>query len=232
MRALTPFMILLLPATPLSAGEHEAASPKPSGHAISGAVFFQLGVPGVHGNGRSCATCHVPEDAFQLTPEHVESRFQALQRRRQFHPAADDPLFRLIDANDGAEDFTNLRKHALVRVFIELPVDAQGERLVWPLDDPEATIVAVWRATPTVLNTAFTAPYQLDGRMDTLEAQALGALVNHSEITRVPRPHFLGDLAAFQNTQFSSPSVKRLAKALAAGHPPPATDPPLSEFER
>ena len=34
-----------------------------------------------------------------------------------------------MDANDGASDFTNLRKYALVRVFIELPTDAAGQKL-------------------------------------------------------------------------------------------------------
>jgi cytochrome c peroxidase len=82
------------------------------------------------------------------------------------------------------------------------------------------------------MNTAFTAPYQLDGRQATLEAQALGALVNHSEITRMPRSSFLDDVAAFEKAQFSSPGVKRLAEALAAGTTPPATDPPLNETEQ
>jgi hypothetical protein len=174
----------------------------------------------------------VPEEAFQLTPANAEARFQALQQRRLTNPHADDPLFRPIDANDGTNDFTNLRRHALVRVFIELPTDAQGQKLVWPLDDPEAAVVAVWRSTPTVMNTAFTAPYQLDGRQATLDSQALGALINHSEITTVPRFRFLDDVAAFERAQFSSPSVKLLSAALASGNTPPPTDPPLNELEQ
>ncbi|WP_433936553.1 hypothetical protein AB3662_17925 [Sorangium cellulosum] len=30
-----------------------------------------FGQPLPYGNGRSCATCHVPEDSFTLTPDHV-----------------------------------------------------------------------------------------------------------------------------------------------------------------
>jgi cytochrome c peroxidase len=209
----------------------------PAGSAADGAVasgrtFFNVDFPNVHGNGRSCATCHVPEEAFQLTPAHVEARFQALQQRRLTDPDADDPLFRSVDANDGAQDFTNLRQHALVRVFIELPKDAQGQKLVWPVDDPNATVVSVWRSTPTILNTAFTGPYQLDGRVKTLPAQALGALINHSEISTAPLTRFLNDVAAFESQQFSSPSVKALSAALAAGTTPPPTDPPLNDLER
>lgn len=202
------------------------------GLAALGAALFAKEIPNTHGNGRTCATCHVPADAFGLTPRHVEERYQLLQRRRRFNPNADDPLFRSIDANDGGEDFTHLRKHALVRVFIRLPTDAEGRKRVWPVDDPEATEVAVWRSTPTVLNTAFTAPYQLDGRQPTLQSQALGALIDHARITVAPQSRFLDALAAFQETLFSSPQVAGLARALAEGQPPPPTDPELNELER
>lgn len=202
------------------------------GNANSGKAFFNGDFPNVHSNGRSCATCHVPEEAFQLTPEHVEARFQALQARRLTDPEADDPLFRAVDANDGVDDFTNLRNHALVRVFIPLPTDADGRKLVWPQDDPEATVVSVWRSTPTILNTAFTGPYQLDARFITLQQQALGALINHAEITTAPGTRFLNDVVAFEKTQFSSPSVKLLSDALASGQTPPPTDPPLNELEQ
>src|SRR4030095_4962494 len=202
------------------------------GNPHSGEAFFKGDFPNVHGNGRSCATCHVPEEAFQLTPQHVEARYQALAQRRLTDPSADDPLFRSIDANDFADDFTNLRNHALVRVSITLPTDATGQKLVWPVNDPTATVVAVWRSTPTVWNTAFTAPYQLDGRQPTLRAQALGALFGHAEITREPHTRFLDGGAAFQSTQFSSPEVKLLSIALATGQTPPPTDPPLNLVEQ
>jgi cytochrome c peroxidase len=201
------------------------------GRPVVGGVLFVAGFPNTHDNGRSCATCHVPQDAFQLTPQHVEERFQDLQRRRRWNPNADDPLFRSIDANDGDQDFTNLRKHALVRVLIKLPTDANGQKLVWPVDDPTATFVAVWRSTPTVLNTAFTAPYQLDGRQPTLQDQALGALLDHSSITALPKAEFLDDVAAFQESLFSSKSVRLLSRALDRGEPPPATDPVLNNLE-
>jgi cytochrome c peroxidase len=174
----------------------------------------------------------VPEEAFQLTPQHVEARYQALAERRLTDPSADDPLFRSIDADDGADDFTTLRNHALVRVFITLPTDAAGQKLMWPVNDPTATVVAVWRSTPTVMNTAFTGPYQLDGRQPNLSAQALGALFGHAEITNEPKERFLNDVAAFQSRQFSSPAVQLLSIALANGQTPPPTDPPLNEVEQ
>ena len=206
--------------------------PGPRPNIAVGKAMFRHEFPNVHGNGRSCATCHVPEEAFQLSPQNVEARYQALQERLLSDPKADDPLFRPQDANDFAEDFTNLRNHALVRVFIQLPTNAQGQTLVWPVDDPTATVVAVWRATPTVMNTAFTAPYQLDGRQPTLQSQALGALHGHAEITNDPRARFLNDVAAFEETEFSSDSVKLLSEALRNGTTPPPTDPVLNAEEQ
>jgi cytochrome c peroxidase len=227
-------LFLHLPALLLTtafAGSERSVTSSDDGRALIGGVLFVTGFPNTHDNGRTCATCHVPTENFQLTPEHVEARFQLLQKRRLSDPQADDPLFRSIDANDGAQDFTNLRKHALVRVVIPLPVDASGQKLVWPVDDPNATAVSVWRSTPTVINTAFTAPYQLDGRQPTLQAQALGALLNHSQITTLPKVRSLDDVAAFQESLFSSKSVKLLSLALSNGQTPPPTDPPLNALE-
>jgi hypothetical protein len=45
--------------------------------------FFK---PHKSGNGRTCATCHRPEDNFALTPATVEARYQALQARRKTDP--------------------------------------------------------------------------------------------------------------------------------------------------
>jgi hypothetical protein len=214
MKSNTHSHALCLMALAFSAAFQPSNARSEAGNPHSGAAFFTVDFPNVHGNGRSCATCHVPEAAFQLSPELVEERYQALQQLRLTDPLADDPLFRSIDANDDADDFTNLRTHALVRVFLKLPTDSQGQKLMWPVSDPSATIVSVWRSTPTVMNTAFTAPYQLDGRQPTLQDQALGALVGHSEIAREPKDRFLNDVAAFEKTLFSSPAVKLLASAL------------------
>src|SRR5882724_12795843 len=89
--------------------------------------FLDRRLHGLQGNGRSCADCHMPNDNFQLSPADVEARFQKLQARRLGNKAADDPLFRPVDANDyringnSARDFSNLRENALVRITFALP---------------------------------------------------------------------------------------------------------------
>jgi cytochrome c peroxidase len=109
-------------------------------------------------------------------------------------------------------------------------------------------VADVWRSTPSIFDVNITGPdgvapasprgpnpsggYQLDGRIDTLQNQALGALRNHAGITVDPPASFLDDLAAFQKTQFSSPSVKALSNAMAAGtNPLPDPDPVLDALE-
>jgi cytochrome c peroxidase len=129
-----------------------------------GAVAFIDRTPhGLNGNGRACATCHMPTRAFQLSPADVETRFQALAARRRTDPRADDPLFRPIDADDfringeSASDYGNLRQNGLIRITFTLPPTV---RLIDPVTgDPSSEIFTdVWRAVPTVNNVKLTGP--------------------------------------------------------------------------
>jgi cytochrome c peroxidase len=216
--------------------------------------FLDRRLHGLGGNGRSCADCHIPRDSFQLSPASAEARFQFLQWRRTWNPAAQDPLFLPLDADDfrvngaAANDFSNLRENGLVRITMPLPANV---RLIDPATNAVSTetSVDVWRATPSVFNVKLTGPdganpqwprgpnvtggYQLDGRKADLQEQALGALESHAQIAKAPSTRLLDDLAAFQNVLFSSPRVRALSDAVRAGVTPlPNVDPPLSELEQ
>ena len=66
-----------------------------------GRAAFNSRNPGdLGGNGRACADCHMPSEAFQLSPAAARARFDALVARRAEDPDADDPLFRPVDADD------------------------------------------------------------------------------------------------------------------------------------
>ena len=212
--------------------------------------FLDRRLSGLKGNGRACADCHMPTDNLQLSPAGAQARFELLQWRRKWNPRAQDPLFLPIDADDfhvngdKASDFSNLLENGLVRVTLPLPANM---RLVDPATNAVSneTTAEVWRMVPSVNNVKLTGAdganplwprgpnvsggYQLDGRQADLQAQALGALINHAQISRTPEPGFLDDLAAFQNVMFSTPRVRALADAVRAGKTPlPDTDPPLS----
>jgi len=193
------------------------------------------------------------ENHFQLSPANVEARFQRLQKRRDKHPDADDPLFRPIDADDfrtngdAASDFSNLRQNGLVRIIFQLPPNI---RLIDPVTNaPSAeTFVDVWRSVPTVNDVALSGAdgvnpwprgpnasggYQLDARLETLQDQALGALTNHAQVHSAPPQRLLDDLASFQRVLFTNNRVRALAAAVRDGTTPlPDPDRRLTELEQ
>jgi len=221
-------------------------------------AFFDRDLRPVGGNGRSCADCHMPTDSFQLSPADAEARFQRLQSQRARNPGADDPLFRPLDADDfrssgsAASDFSNLRENGLVRIVFPLPPNI---KLIDPATGAPSTetVADVWRMVPSVNNVRLTGPdggvawprdpnraggYQLDGRLTTLQDQALGALLNHAEI-QTPTPALdylvalLDDLTSFERMLFTNAGVRQLANAVNDGVVPlPDPDPQLDALEQ
>jgi cytochrome c peroxidase len=192
--------------------------------ALKGAVNFFSPFPG--GNGRSCATCHNPADGYSLSPAAVEARWRRLQAARRTDPKADDPLFRSIDADDGKQDFTLLRSRALIKVRVRLPPRV---RLT---DMPDATHVVLSRAVPALSMLKYTARYQQDRTIATLEEQARAAVREHMEASAPPSTEFLESVAHFERGLFANSAARRIAAALDAGVAPPDVDPPLTELER
>jgi hypothetical protein len=70
-----------------------------------------------------------------------------------------------------------------------------------------------------------------DDRFGTPQEQALGAFINHTEVTTLPSQQVLDDLAAFQQILFTNPRVREVAEAVDAGTVAPDPDPPLTELE-
>ncbi len=167
------------------------------------ANFHDRTLAGLGGNGRACSDCHMESQNFQLTPAAAQARFAQMTAS-----GVDDPLFRAIDADDfrvngaAAHDFTNLTQNGLIRVTIPLPANVKlldcGATVPCPASalPTSETVAEVWRAVPPILDVKITGPdgagpvsdrgpnrsggYQLDGRIDTLQNQALSALQNHA----------------------------------------------------
>ena len=240
---------------------------QPCAAVARGRAAFNSRNPGdLGGNGRACADCHMPSEAFQLSPAAARARFDALIARRAEDPDADDPLFRPVDADDfrvngdTASDFSNLVENGLVRVTMPLPLNV---KLIDPAtgQPSDETTVDLWRAVMPVMNVAITGPdavlpiwppgapraaimgqdpngpnrqggYQHDARFETLQEQARGALFAHAQVSVEPQTRLLDDLAAFQQTLFSSPGVEALASAILSGSAFPDPDPELNEIEQ
>jgi cytochrome c peroxidase len=172
-----------------------------------GKALFEKPLPGT--NGRSCATCHVLDEATTLRPESVQARLEA---------DPDDPLFNRLDADDpdaATLTFEHLKK-GLVRVTLPLPDNMDVIDLDGNVSSAPDRTIFVWRGVPSVSNTALTAPYQLDGRKETLEDQAQAAISSHSEGPLVARAQ-LEHIADFQRGVFSSPRAWLVSRLLELG---------------
>ena len=236
-------------------GDVKACLPADSAVCRGQANFHDRTLKGLGGNGRACSDCHMDRENFQLTPSAAQARLAQMDQT-----GVDDPLFRAIDADDfrvngaAAHDFSNLTVNGLVRVTIALPANVKlldcGATVPCPASalPTGETVADVWRSVPSILDTRITGPddappawprgpnasggYQLDGRIATLQEQALAALRQHAGISQDPATGFLDDLAAFQAGKFSSASVQVLADAMAAGTTPlPDPDPALTAEE-
>ena len=107
---------------------------------FSTAGFIDLDNPffkSIGTNGRSCASCHAPDQGWTITPKAVKKLFDKTKGL--------DPLFRLVDgANSPLADVTTvdkrraaysmLIKKANIRVGIGIPSDAEFELI--DADDP------------------------------------------------------------------------------------------------
>lgn len=127
--------------------------------------FFQsLGT-----NGRSCVTCHIPENAWTITPEHVKERFRATNGL--------DPIFHPFDGTNSpnADRSTEkARKRAsslllekgLIRVGIGIP--ATAEFTLAAVDDPynfaSASELSLFRRPMPTTNLRFLTGVMWDGR--------------------------------------------------------------------
>ncbi|MBB6092391.1 hypothetical protein HNQ60_001237 [Povalibacter uvarum] len=99
-------------------------------------------------------------------------------------------------------------------------------------DAPNATHVTVSRAVPALSGLQFTAPYQQDRTIATLEEQARAALKAHMQSSVEPTPEFLESIAYFERQLFANAGARRVAAALVEGLAAPEVDPPLTALEK
>lgn len=155
----------LAPTSPNAAGVLETR--RISGAALeSDGIFFQpLGA-----NGRACATCHRPDQAWTISAQSIERRFESTQGR--------DPLFLSVDGADCNQDvktgndparraaFSLLLDRGLIRVALAVPGHAEFE--VMRVDNPygcgDRTVLSLYRRPLPVTNLRFLTTVMWDGR--------------------------------------------------------------------
>ncbi|QOJ24487.1 MAG: hypothetical protein HRU78_13235 [Gammaproteobacteria bacterium] len=143
----------------------------------STAGFIDLNNPffkSIGTNGRSCASCHAPEQGWTITPKAVKKIFDKTKGL--------DPLFRLVDgANSPLADVTTVSKRrtaysmllnkANIRVGIGIPSGAEFELI--EADDPygfaSETELSLFRRPMPTTNLKFLSTVMWDGRETTLK---------------------------------------------------------------
>src|SRR4029434_4583773 len=136
---------------------------------------------------------------------------------------------RLIDPVTGQpsdETFIDLWRAVMPVVDVAIT----GPDGVAPVYPPDASRVPIMGQDPVGPNTQRGHPHE--ARFVSLHVQARSALIAHAQVTGDPSSELLDDLAAFQETLFSSPRVRQLARAIQSGTTFPDPDPELDELEQ
>lgn len=172
-------------------------------------------------NGRSCVSCHQPEQAFSITPKAVKQVYE--------RTGGKDPLFAAVDGancptgnQNEASAHSLLLEKGLIRVAITLPAHPQFTLAV--VHDPyhcaittdPATggrVISVYRRPLPTVNLRFLSTVMFDGRetlaplnnastfqnnlvLD-LTDQALSAIQTHNQGTN-PSPGTLAEIVQFE----------------------------------
>jgi hypothetical protein len=176
------------------------ATTQPGGPTIAArnAFFANLGT-----NGRTCFTCHQPQDGWSVSAAGAKARFAA--------SLGSDPLFRVVDGAtcpsapvatlaDKRKAYKLLIEKGLIRVGLPLPAAQDLQFEVTAVDDPYKCttsrdtglisptegIVSIYRRPLPSTNLAFNASIMWDGREPTLESQAVDATLIHAEADAAP----------------------------------------------
>ena len=153
--------------------------------------FFQV----LGSNGRSCITCHQPDQGWSVTPSKIQQRFDATDGL--------DPIFRLNDGsvspladvstvNARRQAFSMLLTKGLIRVGIGIPANAEFELAA--VDDPygyaSSNELSLFRRPLPSTNLRFLTTVMWDGRESApgaglqtdLIQQALDATQGHAQL--------------------------------------------------
>jgi cytochrome c peroxidase len=172
------------------------------------AFFANLGT-----NGRTCFTCHQPQNGWSVSAASVQARFNASH--------GTDPIFRLVDGatcpSDNVSDigakfkaYSLLLNKGLIRIGLPVPATIPGStapiehRIISVSDpygcntspttglttlgiaNPTAGIVSVYRRPVPATNLGFLTAIMWDGREPTLAQQSIDATLGHAQANAAP----------------------------------------------
>jgi cytochrome c peroxidase len=159
-------------------------------------AFFQ----NLGSNGRTCFTCHQPQDGWTVSAQHAQARFDA---------DPNDPLFRLVDgatcpsADVSTPDakraaYSLLRDKGLIRIGLQMQATMEFQIVdvsdpygcntdpITGLTGPKSGIVSVYRRPLPSANLGFLSTIMWDGREPDLFHQSVDATLGHAQANAAP----------------------------------------------
>lgn len=206
------------------------ASYQPGGATVTArnAFFQSLGT-----NGRSCFSCHRPQDGWSISAADVTARFKVTSGR--------DPIF---SPNDGAtcpsDDLSStaatkkayqlLLGQGLIRIALPMPPAEILQFSITSVGDPyncnsdptfglnssTTGMVSVYRRPLPATNLKFDSALMWDGREPSLENQAIDATLTHAQSSGPPETAELKQIVDFESGIFTAQS--RAIGASLASH--------------
>jgi len=178
-------------------GSVETFATDPSSQIDTTGPFFQsLGT-----NGRSCSSCHQPDDAWTISAADVQARFNAATF--DANGVASDPIFQTVDgstcdqgmdlttSSGRASAFTLLTSRGLIRIALPVPANAEFtvDSVFNQYGCSDKVTLSMYRRPLPTANLRFLSQVMWDGR----ESSALNGT---QDITQKANPADLfGDLA-------------------------------------
>jgi hypothetical protein len=180
-------------------------------------AFFQdLGT-----NGRTCFSCHQPQNSWSVSAAGVAARFAA--------SLGTDPIFRLVDgATCPSANVSSLQANrqaykllidkGLIRIGLPMPAASILQFAATSVSDPyqcttnpatgltspTSGIVSIYRRPLPSVNLGFLSTIMWDGREHSLASQAVDATLGHAQADAAPTPAQQAEIAAFENGIFTA----------------------------
>jgi hypothetical protein len=146
-------------------GASQTYSASSGGIDLTGPFFQSMGT-----NGRTCGTCHEPNDGMSISAADVDLRFYLTQ--------GTDPIFRTVDGSNCDHDidvstfekresaYSLLRTRGLIRIPIAVPANAdyQVTNVSNPYGCNETDTISMYRRPLPATNVRFLSAVMFDGR--------------------------------------------------------------------
>ncbi|HEY7301442.1 MAG TPA: hypothetical protein VH684_26425 [Xanthobacteraceae bacterium] len=204
----------------------QIATYQPEGATITAdnAFFQNLGT-----NGRTCFTCHQPQNGWTISAASAQARFNA--------SAGMDPLFRPVDgATCPTDKVSNLQQmqqayqlltgKGLIRIGIPLPPNQFTNNMqfeVSNVDDPykctnltnsTTGTLSMYRRPLPATNLGFLTAIMWDGREPSLSQQSIDATLGHAEAASSPTPDQQDQIVTFETGIFTAQVFDNTAQGL------------------